>query len=116
MKRMFAFTLAAIAAFTLSSCMTTLGSLSGNGPIAQARRADYIKAHPGNPFNPQIQRGELAEGMTLDDLQALYGSQCGYSADSSAGTFYECHLDMLNDYDTTTVLVDNSGHVASWIQ
>lgn len=116
MKRMLAITFAATAVLALSGCMATLGSLSGNGPIAQARRAAYIKAHPDNPFNAQIQRGELAAGMSLDDLQALYGSQCGYSANSSVGTFYQCNLDMLNEYDTTTVLVDNTGHVASWVQ
>lgn len=76
----------------------------------------YVQAHPNDPFNSAIQAGTLAVGMSLDDLQAVYGSNCGYSSNSSEGDFYQCNLDILDQYDTLTVLVDNSGHVASWIK
>lgn len=103
-------------AIPLSGCLATLQSLSGNGPVAQARRTAYITDHPNDPYNASIKAGNLAVGMSLDDLQALYGSECGYSSESSVGNFYECHLNMLDNTDSIMVLVDNSGHVASWIE
>ncbi|MDE1906884.1 MAG: hypothetical protein KGH75_10605 [Rhodospirillales bacterium] len=116
MKRMLFAVCTMLAALSLSGCMEALKSLSGNGPMAQARRTRYLQAHPDDPYAQQILNGQLARGMSTDDLQAVYGSMCGYSSESSLGTFYECHLDVLNNDRTMMVLVDNDGKVASWIE
>ena len=116
MKRMLFAVCAMLMVLSLSGCMEALKSLSGNGPMAQARRTRYLQSHPNDPYAQQILAGQLARGMSLDDLQAVYGSMCGYSSDSSLGTFYECHLNILDNDQTMMVLVDNSGHVASWVE
>lgn len=114
MKRMM---LAVFVMLLLAGCAGVVNSLSGNGPIAQARRDKYLQAHPDDAYAQQIRLGVLAVGMSEDDLQALYGSQCGISSTSSMGTFYQCQTNMLSDTTDpgTMVLVDNTGHVASWI-
>jgi hypothetical protein len=114
MKRMMA---AVLAALMLTGCAGVINSLSGNGPIAQARRDKYLQAHPDNKYAQQIRLGVLSVGMSEEDLQALYGSQCSISNTSSMGTFYQCQTNMLSDTTDpgTMVLVDNEGHVVSWI-
>lgn len=114
MRRLFFMSLACAC---LSGCMATVNALSGNGPIAQARREKYLQAHPDDAYAASIRAGVPAVGMSLDDLQALYGSQCAVSNLSSAGTFYECHTSMLDDPYSPgmTILVDNTGHIASWV-
>jgi hypothetical protein len=104
-------------ALLLAGCAGVVNSLSGNGPIAQARRDKYLQEHPDDAYAQQIRMGVLAVGMSEDDLQALYGSQCGISNTSSIGTFYQCQTSMLTDTADpgTMVLVDNTGHVASWV-
>lgn len=108
MKRMIVYA----ALLALAGC----ASLVGNGPIAMSRRNQYLQQHPGNPFAQQILAGQISVGMTLDDVDAMWGSECSVYQVASYGTTYNCQTNMLADqYDPgMMVLFDNSGHVVSW--
>jgi hypothetical protein len=97
----------------LSGC----ASMFGNGPIAMSRRNAYLQAHPHNTFSREILSGQVSVGMSMADVDAMWGSECSVYQTAAYGTTYNCKTNMLADqYDPgMMVLFDNSDHVVSWV-
>jgi hypothetical protein len=97
--------------------LTGCASMVGNGPIAMARRTRYLQAHPNDPYASNILAGHIVVGMSLDDVDAMWGSQCSLYQTSSYGTTYTCQTNMLADQYAPgmMVLFDSTDHVMSWV-
>lgn len=96
----------------LCGCAT----LEGNGPDAQARRAAFVHAHPGNDYNTAILMGQIMTGMSREEVTASQGDNCTIEGASNYGYSMRCHTTAQDlAYDPgTLVLFDNTGHVTSW--
>lgn len=52
----------------LAGCATTASHTRDD----QARRQNYVAAHPENPYTRQILKGQIVAGMSLADVNASY--------------------------------------------
>ncbi len=64
--------LLALAASVLASCATSPPRREDTAAILEIRD-EYIRTHPGGPFNVAIERGEAAVGMGYYDMLAAWG-------------------------------------------
>jgi outer membrane protein assembly factor BamE (lipoprotein component of BamABCDE complex) len=98
----------------LAACLLVAVGLMGCGPGAsEQRRTDYLSAHPEMSANTRtlIQNGQVAPGMTKDQVLAAWGSP------PSDCKSWQSNLMAIWDYchhpGRTLVIFDRNGRVSN---
>lgn len=73
----------------------TIATLSGCAISAQQRRSDYVESNPTTSFSGPILNGQIAVGMTKQEVLASWGAPCGWcygTRTTSDGEWWEYNV------------------------